>query len=132
MPPILGPHHIRLPVSDAWVSRDWYTAILGFVAVLDLEEERGLVGVVLRHAAGLVVGLHQDPPRAMALRGFAVLGLGMADKDQLERWTEHLDRVGVSHGPIQEGHLGWYVDVPDPDGILTRFHTGVVPYAEEA
>lgn len=130
--PATGLHHVRIPVSDAWRSRDWYVTALGFVPVLDLEEENGVVGVVLRHPEGLVVGLHQDPSRAAALAGFAVLGLGVADKGQLEQWAQYLDRLGAAHGPLEEGHLGWYLDVPDPDGIVVRFHSGSAPDAEEA
>jgi hypothetical protein len=38
----------------------------------------------------------------------------------------------VNHGAPEEGHLGTYVDVPDPDGIIVRLHTGSAPDAEEA
>jgi hypothetical protein len=124
--------HVRIPVTDAWKSRDWYMAVLGFVAVLDLEEEQGLVGVVLRHPQGLVLGLHQDPARAVALRGFPVLGLTISDRQELRRLAHHLDGLGIDHGPIEEGHLGWYLDLPDPDEIPVRFHIGTDPYAEEA
>ena len=87
--------------------------VLGFVPVRDLEEEQSVAGVVLRHPVGFVVGLHLDPARARALREFAVLGLGVANRETLKRWSKHLDRMGVPHGPLQEGHLGWYIDVPD-------------------
>ena len=130
--PILGLHHVRIPVTDVWRSRDWYISLLGFVPVLDLEEEQSLVGVVLRHPEGIVLGLHEDPLRAKVLRGFAVLGLSVLDRQQLQQLCHALDRQGISHSPIEEGHLGWYVDVPDPDGILVRFHTGTAPDSEEA
>jgi catechol 2,3-dioxygenase-like lactoylglutathione lyase family enzyme len=132
LPPIIGLHHIRIPVSDAWLSRDWYSTVLGFEPVLDLQEENGLIGVVLRHDQGFVVGLHQDRSRAAALRGFAILGLTVESRSQLERWATELDRAGLRHGPIEEGHLGYYLDISDPDGILIRLHTGTGPDAEEA
>jgi catechol 2,3-dioxygenase-like lactoylglutathione lyase family enzyme len=130
-PPIDGLHHIRIPVTDAWRSRDWYM-ILGFAPLLDFEEEKTLVGVVLRHRSGLVVGLHQDPVRAEELRGFALLGLAVSDQSQLERWAQYFDGLGIAHRPLEEGHLGFYLDVPDPDGIVVRFHSGPAPSAEEA
>jgi hypothetical protein len=129
---VLGLHHIRIPVSDAWVSRDWYMLVLRLKPLLHLEEEDGVVGVVLRHPRGFVIGLHRDPPRALALRGFAVLGLTIASRPELTRWAGVLDELDVAHHPIEEGHLGWYFDVPDPDGILVRFHTGTGPDAEDA
>ena len=127
-----GLHHVRIPVRDPWASRDWYTLILGFVPVLDLEEEHGVVGVVLRHPRGFVIGLHEDPARAEALKDFAVLGLTVADVKQLQEWCDYLDRRGVVHSDVREGHLGSYVDVVDPDGILVRLHTGIAPDAEDA
>ncbi len=130
--PITGLHHVRVPVQDAWVSRDWYMTALRFSPVLDLEEENGLVGVVLRHACGLVVGLHQDPERARALRGFALMGLAVANVEGLERWANALDRLGIAHGPLTQGHIGPFIDVEDPDGILIRIHSGATPFAEEA
>jgi catechol 2,3-dioxygenase-like lactoylglutathione lyase family enzyme len=129
---VLGLHHIRIPVSDAWVSRDWYMTVLGLHPLLHLEEEQGVVGVVLRHPLGFMVGLHRDPHRARALEGFAVLGLTVANRDELQRWMARLRDMDVPHRPIEQGHLGWYLDVPDPDGILVRFHTGTAPDAEEA
>jgi catechol 2,3-dioxygenase-like lactoylglutathione lyase family enzyme len=119
-------------VSDAAASRDWYMTVLGFEPVLDLEDELGVVGVVMRNRQGLTVGLHQDPSRAAALRDFAILGLTLPDRDRLNEWSTALDDVGIAHGQLQEGHLGWYMDLPDPDGILIRFHTGKGPDAEEA
>jgi catechol 2,3-dioxygenase-like lactoylglutathione lyase family enzyme len=130
--PIIGLHHIRVPVSDAWISRDWYMAVLGFRPVLDLEEENGVVGVVLRHDQGLSIGLHRDRSRAASLKGFAILGLTVENRSQLERWAAALDRAGVSRGALEEGHLGFYLDIPDPDGILIRLHTRAGPNAEEA
>ncbi len=128
---LTGLCHVRVPVGDPWRSRDWYANALGFVPVLDVEEERGLVGVVLKHRCGFVVGLHHDPSRAAALSGFAVVGLAVPDEAALARWAEVLDEQGILHGPIEEGHLGWYFDVPDPDGIAVRIHAGLPPYVEE-
>lgn len=129
---VVGFHHVRVPVNDAWTSRNWYMEVLGFIPVLDLQEAQGLVGVVLRHPRGFMVGLHQDPQRAEALRGFALLGLTLSDREQLQQWSDELERAGHPHGPVEEGHLGWYMDIPDPNGILVRLHTGTAPDAEEA
>ena len=45
---ITGLHHVRIPVSDAWRSRDWYVASLDFLPVLDYEEEDGYVSAGVR------------------------------------------------------------------------------------
>lgn len=130
--PVTGLHHVRLPVSDPWTSKEWYSRVLGFVPVMDVERETSVVGVVLRHTTGLVIGLHEDTARARALRGFAVLSLAVADRVQLGKWGELLSEAGVPHSPVMEGHLGEYLEIPDPDGILVLFHCGAAPYAEEA
>jgi len=129
---IVGLHHVRLPVRDAWRSRDWYMEVFGFLPLLDVAEENNLVGVVLRHPEGFLLGLHQDEERAAVLREFAILGLAVAGRGQLERWARRLDELEMPHGPLVEGHLGWYLDVPDPDGIVVRIHSGEEPYSEEA
>jgi catechol 2,3-dioxygenase-like lactoylglutathione lyase family enzyme len=123
---ILGVHHVRVPVSDPWTSADWYVATLGFEAVLDLEESDGVVGVLLRHPGGTVLGLHRDPERAAAMAGFAVLGLTVADEAAIDLCAGLLDRLDVPRSPVKQGHLGWYFDIADPDGIVIRVHTSLV------
>ena len=129
---IAGLHLVRIPVADVWISRDWYTGVLGLLPVMDVEEEQRVVGAVLRHPQGFAIGLHLDPRRASELAGFALLGLTVTGRDELERWALHLDGIGLAHGVLEQGHLGWSMDLPDPDGILVRFHTGRAPYVEEA
>jgi catechol 2,3-dioxygenase-like lactoylglutathione lyase family enzyme len=127
-----GLHDVRIPVTDAWKSRDWYMMTFGFVPVMDVEDEDRVVGVVLRDHVGLVVGLHEDPPRARALRGFALLGLGVGDPEDLMLWVERLDLLKVAHGSVQHGHLGCFLEIPDPDGIIVRIYSGSPPNTEEA
>ena len=129
---ILGIHDLRMPVTDPWVSRDWYMAVLAFEPMLDLEEAAGLVGVVLRHPSGAVLGLHQDPARAAAMRGFVTCILTVADREALEGAARELDSIGQAHTRISQGHLGWYLDIPDPDGMVVRLHTATTVDAEEA
>jgi hypothetical protein len=105
---------------------------IGLRPLLDEEEENEVMGVVLVHPQGFVIGLHRDPERASSLRGFALVGLSVEGPNQLHRLRARLDHLGIDHAPSERGHLGWYLDVPDPDGILIRFHTGATPDAEEA
>lgn len=129
---ITGIHDLRIPVTDPWASVDWYTSVLAFQPLLDLEEESGLVGVVLRHPSGVVVGLHQDAARSRAMRGFVMCVLTVEDRGALRTSADALSGMGEVPGPIRQGHLGWYLDLPDPDGIVVRLHTATTVDAEEA
>ena len=129
---ITGLHHVRLPVSNVFVSRDWYADVLGFEPVLDYEEEDRVIGTVLQHPCGLVLGLHAEPERARVLNDFVVVSLCAGSKADLERCALYLDQASVEHSDIQSGNLGWYIDIPDPDGMLLELHTCEQPAADEA
>jgi catechol 2,3-dioxygenase-like lactoylglutathione lyase family enzyme len=130
--PALRWHHVRLPVSDVMRSRDWYTEVFGFEPLLDLEEEDRVVGVVVGQWSGPTLGLHYAPTVAHQLDGFCPVALSVGALDDLDRWCTRLDMLGVSHSAPTQGHLGWYIEVPDPDGIIVELHTNEQPSADEA
>lgn len=124
---------MRIPVTDVVASRDWYRDVFGFGVVLDFEEEGGLVGSVLTHHSDVTtIGLHLDPERVPALRGFCLIALQVGTQLALNEWVEHLDGLGIGHSGVREGHLGLLVEVPDPDGVLVQLHTAEHPSADEA
>ena len=128
----VGLHHVRVPVSDVMRSRDWYAEVLGFEPRLCFEEEERVVGVVLDHVSGLSLGLHHQPQTARALRGFCCVALDVGSVEDLSRCCVELDAAGITHSAPAEGHLGWYVAVPDPDGVVIELHTAGRPSADEA
>jgi catechol 2,3-dioxygenase-like lactoylglutathione lyase family enzyme len=113
-------------------SRDWYASIFGFEPRLSLEEEDRVVGVVLIHQSGLTFGLHHAPELARSLHGFCSVALSVGDSDDLDQRCTCLDTLDVKHTPPTEGHLGWYVEVRDPDGLIIQLHTIGQPTADEA
>ena len=129
---VVGLHHLRLPVSDVMRSRDWYSALFDFEPCLSLEEEDRVVGVVVIHPSGLTLGLHYAPALARALHGFCSVALSVGAVDDLDHWCTRLDILEVEHTAPAEGHLGWYVEVPDPDGLIIQLHTTGQPTADEA
>jgi catechol 2,3-dioxygenase-like lactoylglutathione lyase family enzyme len=131
-PAVVGLHHLRLPVSDVMRSRDWYSAVFDFEPRLSLEEEDRVVGVVLIHPSGLTLGLHDAPALARSLRGFCSVALSVGASDDLDHWCTRLDTLRVEHTAPAEGHLGWHVEVPDPDGLIIQLHTIGQPTADEA
>jgi catechol 2,3-dioxygenase-like lactoylglutathione lyase family enzyme len=131
-PTIIGVHHVKVPVGDVIRSRDWYAEVLGFTPLLDFEEEDRLVGVALQQPNGFTIGLHLDPERASVLCGFPTIALSVGDADDLLDWLVYLDERGIEHSPISEGHLGWFIQLEDPDGLLVQLHTKGQPAADEA
>jgi catechol 2,3-dioxygenase-like lactoylglutathione lyase family enzyme len=125
-------HHVRLPVSDVMRSQDWYTEVFGFETRLCLEDEGQVVGVVISHRSGLNLGLHHDPDLARTLRGFCCLALSVGSHDDLTRSCARLDALGIDHTAPTEGHLGWYIEAADPDGIVIQLHTADQPSADGA
>jgi catechol 2,3-dioxygenase-like lactoylglutathione lyase family enzyme len=122
-PRIDGFHHVRLPVSEVLVSRHWYVDILGFWPLLveeEEEEEDRVTGMALAHPSGVVIGLREEPERARALRGFVPVALSVPD---VGAWVDYLDGRAVPHEPLVDGHLGQYLQIPDPDGIIIELHT---------
>jgi len=128
-PDIIGMHHVRLPVSNVLLSRDWYSVVLGLAPILVAEDEEGVTGIVMRHRTGIIISLHCAPERAKALLGFAVLGLSVPD---LAAWTRHLDRLGIGHSNPVDVHPGHRLEVVDPDGLVIELHTPRQPSADEA
>jgi catechol 2,3-dioxygenase-like lactoylglutathione lyase family enzyme len=131
-PTITGVHHVKVPVGDVLRSRDWYVDVLGFAPVLDFEEEDRLSGVALQHPCGFTIGLHLDPARAAVLCGFPTVALCAGDGDDLMDWLAYLDERGIEHSPVLEGHLGLFIQLEDPDGLLVQLHTKGQPAADEA
>jgi catechol 2,3-dioxygenase-like lactoylglutathione lyase family enzyme len=128
----LGLHHVRLPVSDVMRSRDWYVDVFGFEPLLCLEDEDRVIGVFVRQRGGLTLGLHHAPALARVLNGFCLIGFSVGTLDDLIGWCTRLDALGVGHSLLAEGHLGWSVEVPDPDGLIVELHTIEDPTEDEA
>ncbi len=131
-PTITGVHHVKVPVGDVLRSRDWYIDVLGFMPILDFEQEDRLIGVALQHPSGFTIGLHLDPARAAVLCGFPTVALCAGNDDDLMDWSAYLHERGIEHSPVLEGHLGSFIQLEDPDGLLVQLHTEGQPAAEEA
>jgi catechol 2,3-dioxygenase-like lactoylglutathione lyase family enzyme len=123
VPFLLGIHHVTLPVTDLPRSRDWYVDVFGLSVLVNEETADGLVGVTLEHPSGTLVYLRAAPRQAAALRGFALLSLSTPDRAEIDRWAGHLDACGVGHSGVRPAHLGWVLDVVDPDGLVVQLRT---------
>ncbi|HEX2914000.1 MAG TPA: VOC family protein [Chloroflexia bacterium] len=123
-PKLCGLHHLKLPVSDISRSRDWYCEVLGFKVDIEFVEEGRLRGVALTHPGiEFWLALREEPERVDALSGFDPVALAVSTLSELEKWVTHLDRLGIEHGQVQGGHVGWLMSLKDPDGLEMRLYT---------
>jgi catechol 2,3-dioxygenase-like lactoylglutathione lyase family enzyme len=99
-----GPvHHLRLTVTDVERSRAFYSEVLGFETVMELDP-----GFFLSNGA---VGLGMCPAPVQASAGDRFdenrvgldhLSFSMVDRQQLEAAVQSLDEHGVPHGEIKD------------------------------
>src|SRR5688572_22002884 len=99
-----GPvHHVRLTVADVDRSRAFYTDVLGFEHVMDLNPgfflSNGAVGLGLGPApARPAAGDRFDENRV----GLDHLSFGMAGRADLEAAARALDERGVPRGEVKD------------------------------
>ena len=119
-----GPvHHIRLTVTDVDRTRDFYTSVLGFQVVMDLQP-----GYFLSNGAvGLGVGPSPQPDRAISgdrfdenRVGLDHLSFSVGSRAELDQAIRVLDQRGVPHGEVKDlgAAFGLYIlAFRDPDNI---------------
>jgi glyoxylase I family protein len=127
VPSLAGVQHLGLTVRDLAASEAWYSKALGLVRAFVEPHSvgKGYAVVMTRPGTGLFLGLdhHHDADRAMfdpRRTGLDHLALGVASREDLDRWISHLDAVGVAHDALVETdeplpHA--MVVLRDPDGI---------------
>jgi glyoxylase I family protein len=87
----------------------------------------GWVRALLRGSDGFMIGLtqHDGTPRDEAFDhqriGLDHISINCSDRLALESWRDHLDGVGVEHGPIVDAPAGSLLVCRDPDGIPVEF-----------
>jgi glyoxylase I family protein len=126
-------HHVGLTVTDVEVSRQWYQRLLNAAPVLDedfpavSEHHQGFHKVVFVLPGGFVVALVAHPATDRNRRfdefgpGLDHIGFGCADRNQLEKWQQRLDELGIEHGVIAEDAAGFALAFRDPDNIALEF-----------
>jgi len=128
-----GPvHHVRLTVADVERSRAFYTEVLGFAVVMELNP-----GVFLSNGSvGLGLGPAPDPSRAVSTDrfdenrvGLDHLSFGVGSRAELEDAARELETRGVPHGEITDlgAAFGLFIlAFRDPDNIQLEL---TAPYA---
>jgi len=122
--PLLGIHHVRLPVADLARSFAFFSDLLGYERDFDFPGADGPSGWALRHAeGGPGIVLWRDPALAAATAGFPWFSIGLPSARAVADLAAELDRRGIVHGGVQTA----FVDVKlpfvhDPDGHLIGFY----------
>ncbi len=121
-PTLSGLSHVALTVSDLSVSVPWYAKVLGAAPVLD--EDTGTFRHVVFALGNTLFGLHTFPEGQITDVTFTPRRVGLdhvsfacEDRADLVRWAEHLDRMGVQHGGVQDAGYGSGLSFKDPDGL---------------
>ena len=127
-----GIHHLRLTVTDVDRARAFYTEVLGFAVVMELNP-----GVFLSNGSvGLGLGPHPDPATAAPgdrfdenRVGLDHLSFGVSSRDDLAAAARVLDGRGVPRGEITDlgEAFGLYIlAFRDPDNVQLEL---TAPYA---
>jgi len=118
-----GVHHFRLTVSDVARAVAFYSEVLGFKKLMDLNP-----GAFLSNGhVGLGIGPHHDPSRAASgdrfdenRIGLDHLSFGVGRRADLEHAVRVLDKRGTPHSEIRDlgPAFGLYILIfRDPDNI---------------
>jgi glyoxylase I family protein len=121
--PTGGVHHFRLTVSDVNRSVAFYTEVLGFKKLMDLNP-----GAFLSNGAiGLGIGPHPDPARALQNDRFDENRIGLdhmsfavSSRRILDDAVAVLDRHHVSHSEVRDLGEAFGIAIlifRDPDNI---------------
>jgi catechol 2,3-dioxygenase-like lactoylglutathione lyase family enzyme len=121
MPPLLGIHHVRLPVADLARSYAFFADVLGYERDFDFPGESGWA---LRHPeGGPKLVLWHDPALAAASAGFPWFSIGLPSARTVTDLATELDRRGIRHGGVQPAFVEVKLPfVHDPDGHVIGFY----------
>jgi catechol 2,3-dioxygenase-like lactoylglutathione lyase family enzyme len=129
VPEISGLYYVGLSVRDIRKSMTWYADALGLTTVLERIPDDGSTGeVLLRHpTTGMLLGLlsHQanpGDPFSEFRTGLDHLEFGVANRQELEAWMDHLDHLAIEHSPIKERPAAFILTFRDPDNIQLEFY----------
>jgi glyoxylase I family protein len=127
-----GVHHLRLTVTDVDRARAFYTEVLGFTHVMDLD--RGCF--LTNRSVGLIIRPHQEPASAPPNDRFDENRVGLdhlsfrvRSRDELEEAVRILDSRDMPHGEIKdlgEAFRIYVLAFRDPDNMQLELTT---PYA---
>ncbi|MDO1485128.1 glyoxalase family protein [Rhodococcus rhodochrous] len=127
MAPFPALTHVAVTVSNLPASIEWYTRLFGAPPVLDEDEESGTFHhAVFALGGGTMFGLHTHtgatPDTGFDERRVGLDHLAFAcTAQELPRWRDRLDDLGITHGGIKTASYGSGLSFRDPDDIALEF-----------
>jgi glyoxylase I family protein len=93
-----------------------------------LDEDTGSFHHVVFQLGNTTLGLHTFPqPPAPDDRfdehriGLDHVSFGLANREELQQWRSHLEKLGIEHGGIKDASYGSGVSFRDPDNNALEF-----------
>jgi catechol 2,3-dioxygenase-like lactoylglutathione lyase family enzyme len=127
--PDTGLTHVALPVLDAQRSTDFYARFANMKVVhRRVDPDSGASVVWLSDLSRPFVVVLIETAVSHTLGGFAHLGVGLADRDQVDAACTEARQAGHAVlGPLDDGPpVGYWAIIEDPDG-----HNLEVSYGQE-
>ena len=127
--------HVALTVTDLEISSSWYERLTGLKPVLVehvpavRDHHQGYTHAVFVLSDGFMLALHAhgatDPNHSFDefRPGLDHISFACADRNEVERWQERLEELGIKHGGIAEDANGFGLSFRDPDGVALEFWT---------
>ena len=122
MPTFSKVSHISFSARDNEASARWWSEVFG-LKELDRAHGDGWTAILLIHPETTTIiefqqhdtnrGEPFDPTRT----GFDHMGFKVDNRDDLQRWQAHFERLDVRHTPIVDRDYGSVLTFKDPDGI---------------
>lgn len=129
-------HHLALTVTDLDTSLAWYQEVFDLSLVMEVPHEGG-TGMLLsdeHHTLAIVLHRHDANEKdtfSETRTGLDHIGLGVANRAELDRWSDHLEAHGVirsdeaatplTQSPIADEPYGSILVIRDPDNIQLEF-----------
>ncbi len=108
-PAMTGYHHLGLTVRDVELSEDWYGTVFGFERVFVEPHPAGTGYAVVMTIPGtsIFMGLdkhdaHEGERFEEHRTGLDHLSFGVASRDHMDQWAEHLDALGIEHSKVND------------------------------
>jgi catechol 2,3-dioxygenase-like lactoylglutathione lyase family enzyme len=93
------------------------------------DHHQGYTHAVFVLSDGFMLALHAhgatDPNHSFDefRPGLDHISFACADRNEVERWQERLEELGIKHGGIAEDANGFGLSFRDPDGVALEFWT---------